>query len=326
MYSLIFSILRSLTWWAYLGLAALIGYWTYSGYENLVAQQAAAERAISSGLPPQLGVGRYAPDRVTNPMEEVHLRGIIRADLGVGQVGDGAGARPFIVLDDETGRGALVALVFASGGSDVALSEFVATSDATGRVTVTGFERSLNSAEVRGQLSVRGERREAYLVEPYLGDRAQALRDRASRDMPFIYVGAAVTLLLGLIAAWRFRRWRRRFTLRRLAPAPIKPPRAGRSMRQTASRDRPSAAPSPWSPPSAGASPVVAQARPAAAAINTLVADEKTVAAMINTAPAFKSVFPGGGSAFRFKTADEIIRERFGTLSVLSKPTDAPKR
>jgi len=31
----------------------------------------------------------------------------------------------------------------------------------------------------------------------------------------------------------------------------------------------------------------------------------------------YKSVFPGGGSGFRFKTADQIIREAFGTLSTL---------
>ena len=328
MYSLIISVLRSLTWWAYLGLAVLIGYWTYSGYEGLVAQQAAAERAILSGLPPQLAVGSYAPDRAANPLAEVHLRGIIRADLGIGQIGEPESGTPFIVLDDETGRGALVAVVFTGASRDAALSEFVATSDATGRVTVTGFERSLNRSDVRGQLLVRGEMREVYLVEPYLGEREQALLDRADRDLPLIYAGAAVTLMIGLTAAWRYRRWRNRVVRLRLGPAadPIGP-RADRSWRQMETNRNPSSsATSPWGAPAAATPPAVPQARPDPTAIVPLVADEKTVAAMINTAPAFKSVFPGGGSAFRFKTADEIIRERFGTLSVLSKPTDTSLR
>jgi hypothetical protein len=35
--------------------------------------------------------------------------------------------------------------------------------------------------------------------------------------------------------------------------------------------------------------------------------------------PVFKSVFPGGGSAFRYKTADQIVLQYFGTLSMLNK-------
>lgn len=72
--------------------------------------------------------------------------------------------------------------------------------------------------------------------------------------------------------------------------------------------------------------PAVPQARPDTTAIRNLVADEKTSAAMINAVPAFTGVFPVGRSAVRFRTADEIIRDKFGTLSVLSKPTDTRPR
>ncbi len=84
MYSLFFSLFRILTWWAYLGLAAMVGTLTYNGYQIYAAKQVAAEQGIRAGLPPQIGVGSFDPYTVQNPLDEAHLRGVIRADLGVG--------------------------------------------------------------------------------------------------------------------------------------------------------------------------------------------------------------------------------------------------
>ncbi len=237
-----------------------------------------------------------------------------------GLIGDGALRKPYIVLEDEKGGGPLVALVFTL---DEESAQFVATSDATGRVDLLGFERRTDQSAVRGQLILKNLTRDVYLIDPYLGNLEAELRTRADRDGVFVLIGAALTAFLGLVAALGFRRWRRRVANVRPTPNRAQQSRSDEAAAQPKPvRDRSRVTQTPWGVPPSWSPSQARAGNNGMAPAGRLVPDEKTVAEVVGTASSFKSVFPGSGSGFRSKTANEIIRISFGTLSGAATPKD----
>lgn len=299
MYRLILGFLRLLPWWGYAIIAVGLGSLVLGQYQTFQARLSAAEIAILEGPPEVRPVAAINRRLLQDPLQEMRVQGRIRADLGIGQL-EGSVTKSYIVLEGWDQTGPLLAVMFVGAQAQGALPDLVATSDGQGRVIASGFRRTLDWSEVSGQLRLKGIRREVLLMEAMIGDRATALRTRASRDLPFLYVISGLAVLSGLTAVFRFGTWRSR-----------------RAMRST----RPHATPAQVAP-----QPAVAQAPTSPWTTGTITRAatfEDPPGDPIPQTPPFESVFPGGGSGFRFKSADEIIRDTFGSVSTLDRPKDA---
>lgn len=309
MYRLIFGVLGLLPWWVYAALSVMLASSAFNLWENNQQDAARAEIAVLEGPPPVQKVddldGRMRADRFA----DVRVAGFLRADLGIGRI-EGTVPKSYVVLGGTDPDSVVLAVMFVGTEDQNGLSDLIATADDAGLVVASGFRRTLDRAEVAGQLRLKGVRQEVVLIEAIVGGRAAALRDRATSDLWFVYVVAGLALICAVTAYVRRSRkvQRRRTTGRPARPAPVSQPAPtprATAKPQPKPQSQPKAAPWGGRPPQAA--PAVSRTREAAPD-------------PMNDLPPFESVFPGGGSGFRFKTADEIIRETFGTVSRLSPP------
>lgn len=304
MIRLVMAILSVLPWWAYALIALSLGNLALDQHGQYKSRVMAAEQAILEGPPAARTTTAMDTRLRSGPFQEMQVTGNIRADLGVGQI-EGTVPKSYIVLDAPERTGPVVAVMFVGRAKQDGLADLVAASNDLGRVTAQGFRRTLDWSTVSGQLRLKGVRREVVVMEAIVGDRATALRAKAEGDLPFIYVIGGLAALSGLVAYLRYSKWR------------------GRRAAQ-----RPRMAPRPAPQPAAGATPPVAAATQQASPWATGTRTSSTTfadppAASESPLPEFESVFPGGGSGFRFKTADEIIRQSFGTVSTLDRAKGA---
>jgi len=314
MYRLLFSLLWVLPWWMYAALSVTLASSVFGLWTNAQDQTAAAEIAIAQGPPRIQKVddfdGRLRADRLA----DVRVAGLIRADLGIGRI-EGTVPKSYLVLDGAGQDGVVLAVLFVGSDDQAGLTDLIGTADASGLVIANGFRRVSDRAAIAGQLRLKGIDREVAVIEAIVGDRAAALRGKASTDFYFAYVIGALAVFFGFIAYIRKSRKRKRRAAER--------PRAA-AVQQTARAEAPKpAAPkahtsrAPWGGPQK-APPNETQAAPEPSRHSERTPD-LAPDAPVPIAP-FESVFPGGGSGFRFKTADEIIRETFGKVSHLSDP------
>lgn len=310
MFRLIFGILSILPWWAYLAASLFLGGTAFTVWQETEIRAADAEAEILGGPPTPLKVGDYFGYAQNSPFEEVRLAGVIRADLGVGQV-EGTVPKTYVVLDSADRDGPLVAVMFVGSDDQEGLNALISEANENGFVIAGGFARRLDWADVSGQLRVKGVRREVLLIEAMVNDRATELRDKAQKDLPVVFVMAGLAAAAALMAYLRFAKWRKRRGAYALRPTPAPVQASANPPALPAAQTG-----SPW-----GASaPPPSPSRPPAPPKRREPDPAEEQAAV--EAPAFESVFPGGGSGFRFKTADEIIRETFGTVSRLDRPQE----
>ena len=150
-------------------------------------------------------------------------------------------------------------------------------------------------------------------VEPYFGDRETAIAGEVQDAQRSVTIAMGVTALFTLLAVWRFVRWRNRRAakLARRATKTHQPimPQDLEAPVQTQAPSRPAKPSNPWG----GAQQQSPKQSPISAASPMRTpAPEPDLPIEYST---FQSVFSGGGSGFRFKTSDEIVRENFGTLT-----------
>ncbi|WP_375282335.1 hypothetical protein [Pseudooctadecabacter sp.] len=311
MIRLAIAILSFLPWWAYALIALGLGNLALDQHASYQSRVRAAERAILAGPPPARTTTAMDTRLRSDPFQEMQVTGNIRADLGLGQI-EGAVPKSYIVLDAPERTGPVVAVMFVGTAKQAGLPDLVAASNDVGRVTASGFRRTLDWSTVSGQLRLQGVRREVVLMEAIVGDRAAALRGKAQADLPFIYVIGGLAALSGFVAYLRYSKWRGRRAAKRPRAAPTQVP-------------QPAAAATPPGPASSPPRPAaVPQASPWATGTrttSTTFADPPEDPE--SPLPEFESVFPGGGSGFRFKSADEIIRQSFGTVSTLDRAKGA---
>lgn len=309
MYRLIFSLLSILPWWAYAAIAVALGSATFNLWNGHQASVLAAERAVLAGPPPVQKLDDLDARLRTETFAEMHVAGLVRADLGVGRL-DGATPKTFIVLDGANASGPVLAVLFVGTDNQAGLSDLIATADPSGLVVASGFRRTLDRAEVAGQLRIKGIRREVVLMEAMVGNRADVLRARGGRDLPFVILVGGLAALSAFVAYWRYpgRAGRPSRQGRRAVPATPPPPQAPKDAVSQSPRYEPwGAKPAPSRASAATGTAAKASRRPQADAAPPVL-------------PEFKSVFPGGAGQFRFKTADQIIRETFGTVTTLGSP------
>lgn len=316
MIRLIYTILFRLPWWGYALLAVVLGNITFGMWQSYETRTAEAEIAILQGPPAVTKVGEFNPRLRDVPFQEMRIAGFIRADLGVGRL-EGTVPKSYLVLDSVNRAGPLIAVLFVGSDDQAGLPDLVATANANGLVTASGFRRTLDRAGVSGQLRLQGVRREVLLMEAMVGDRTEVLREKGATDLPFLIFFAVLTAAAVLRALYgrntsrkrKAPRFRKRTNLQAAVPKPAKtasnkPMPTGRANTTT-----PWGNVAPTATPAPTPAPFPKQGRPV------------TTTPPVPAEPAFKSVFPGGGSGFRFKSADEIIRQSFGTLSTLTPPT-----
>jgi len=311
MIRLAIAILSFLPWWAYALIALSLGNLALDQHAGYQSRVMAAERAILAGPPPARTTTAMDTRLRSDPFQEMQVIGNIRADLGVGQI-EGTVPKSYIVLDAPERTGPVVAVMFVGSAKQAGLADLVAGSNDLGRVTAQGFRRTLDWSTVSGQLRLQGVRREVVLMEAIVGNRATALRDEASGDLPFIYVLGGLAAVSGLVAYLRYSKWRGRRAAKRPRPTPTQVPNPAPQSATAATPFVPAASPSrPAAVPQA--SPWATGTRTTSTTFADPPVDPES------PLPEFESVFPGGGSGFRFKTADEIIRQSFGTVSTLDR-------
>ena len=301
---------RLIPWWIYAIAAITLAPLAVEEFDAYQQARWDQTDALIDGPPPAAKVTAFSPGLDAGPLDEVVVTGSLRADLGILDLtGDGVDYRA-VVMGEPTGP--IIAILMTAAESDRLLTEIVGAADGAGRVTVRGFLTDLKRNDILFELDRSGLRgRAVHIVRPYTGDRAAALQGQVQDVLFGLLLLAGFTLLFALIAAWRFRQWRKRRAARRNPGI-----RQARPSRRPARDAATFADPSPWE--AAATTPVPLDAPP-----ELPVEGDETLARALDVrppegVPEFQSVFPGGGSGFRFKTADEIIRQSFGTLTALA--------
>lgn len=281
-----------------------------------------SERALADvlGPPTPAKLSAFDPRRDAGPLDEIAVSGLLRADVGlIALPGDGTDHR--VVFMGGQGAAPLIAILLDGARAEDTLTQIVDGSDSAGRIILRGFVTSERRGDIQLQLDRVGlDARPLYVVDPYVGDRGAALDGKVQDALIFACVFAGIVAACFALAVWRFRRWRKRRVARRAArQVNVSPPAQNSSTtpppRGEASRPPRTRAPkSPWGGAIDAPSESVFEGTPP-------IPDDPPPldpSVLPKQERAFESVFPGGGSGFRFKTADEIIRQSFGTVTLLS--------
>ncbi|SLN28895.1 hypothetical protein [Pseudooctadecabacter jejudonensis] len=295
-------------WWMFAVAAALFASVTAEMVEDHLTLRAIVERTLREGPPPVADLADV-PLRGSSQLMEMHVQGQLRPDVGVLNYMDANRGHQFVLLDDPN---ATVVLALAAPNAEAAdmITEIVDRASRDGTVTVQGLRTFDGVESALHSVRTAGVPKSVILMHPFRGSREDALKAHLFDDMMAPVISGIMTVVLGLLAVWKFRRWRRRRAVRRAAQVP-------QNARETPQgKSFPSPRPAPPPRTGQGGSPWAS----GVATTSATFADPEPARPTPNT---FESVFPGGGSGFRFKSADEIIRETFGTVSTLERSKDA---
>lgn len=333
-----------LNWTIYLGLAAVCGFLAFATLDEYRANLVEANaRTSETALSPTLLSEWTLSD--LNARNEVAVEGIFFTGLPQGNFERSGVQRGYILLVDDLGREVKAALVVDPAELPRLIRQM--TSQGTGEavaVTVGGtLDRTLLSENaLAAELEAFGlpMADDVIIIEPFLGSRAGAIFDDAEQTFQDVAMFAGLAAILAILGLGKFGvdmgKGRRSSATQSQMSA-----REVQAQRETKEREKkiPSkkALPtgnttSPWdsfSPQDSNIEPenntrMVKPQSPQAqiASRGKPLPKRSTRPIEADTPPLepeYKSVFPGGGSAFRFKTADQIIRQAFGTLSTLTK-------
>ena len=315
MYRLLF---RFMPWWGFAFIAFSFGSAAVPRLEEYRATQSDKFFALNEGPPAVVDIANFDPNRDIGYFDEVHINGQILANWNILRFGGEGTDYDGIVLGNNNGL-PMAVLMFESETSGQTINQLISGATNENRVSVQGFMTNVRRTEVERQLTRQGySGRNALVIEPYFENRADVIAEKVDSAKSAFFITAGATLLFALLAVWRFRRWRKRRAAKKTKGA-TKPVRAQSaqptSTSAPAGKSQPSAkTANPWG---GKQKPKPQSQTPAAKpALRPKPTPEPELAV---GKPEFKSVFPGGGSGFRFKTTDEIVREYFGTLTNLSQ-------
>lgn len=319
-----------LPWFLYLIVAGIIGLSALTTLDTYRIERNLNEVQIAAGAPPSVPLSTWNPQSDVSSYGEVLVEGLYFDELPVGDFSVMGSERRFIVLPDEVGKEVKAVLVVRS--SDYyALRRYLVdqNSGENYEVTVGG---ELNTSTVwAGQINLalndlavpRSEN--LLVIEPFIGDRVRFLSGRADSTRDTSEILATLAALFAAYAGVRFLMTRGR-SRRKAAPRRTRAERRTREAQSTHPSPTAKPNPSPWGTSQPRPSQITDEttkngpikgAKKTGPLIDGLLSESE-----IPLEPKFKSVFPGGGSAFRFKSSDEIIRQYFGTLAILNKVKD----
>lgn len=327
-----------LNWTIYIAIAGVVGYFAYTAYEDyrfnvleagLRTQEAAPRSALLSQFS-ERDIGAY---------DEVLVEGLYFSALPQGEFENSGSTRGYIMLADDRGQEVKAALVLRTGDLARLQRQLAAQGDGDAIAVTVGGTLIRNTGwedTIRNQMLLRGlpAGDELVVIEPFLGSRAAALIADAEQSFEVVIVlgvlaGVMAALGLGQFGLGMGDGRRSSATQSQMSARDVL---AQRQAKAPSQKTVPSSSVSPWdsfdpqdsniAPPS-NSSIQKARAPAGRKAVSgkpvPTRSSKPAVTGVLPPEPAYKSVFPGGGSAFRFKTADEIIRQSFGTLSTLNK-------
>ena len=351
---LLFQFFR-LHWAIFFGLALGVGYLGYQEYQTAELNFARASERIAQGAPDATPLSKWNATTDVDADGEVNVQGLYFPGLQSGSIDPFGPRRAFIMLADDLGREVKAVLVVHPNDLPQLQSE-LAQQGRGDRIPVTvngAFSQSAEWADlIWTELFVMDVPRadDVVILEPYLGSRAAAINEEAENSLLvaigiaviagfFALVAVAKLLFGGKSAATQSQRSAKAVHAAREAKTPSQkaPPTKAPTNKTLPNKTPPNngaPAASPWGSfqpqPRAGGpakpSPSKGMVKPQSEA--QLKAKKKprqsTKTSEEEPQPDFKSVFPGGGSSFRYKSADQIIRQSFGTFSApkLSKHED----
>jgi len=311
---------RFMPWWGFAFIAFNLGSISIPFFEEYRTAQSDSFFALNEGPPAIVDLTNFNPNRDIGYFDEVHINGQILANWNILRFGGEGADYDGIVLGNDDGL-PMAVLMFESETSGQAISQLISGATNDNRISVQGFITNVRRSDVERQLTRQGySGRNALVIEPYFENRTTVIADKVDTARFSLLVSAGATLLFALLAVWRFRSWRKRRAAKK-SPNATKPataqPAQPISNSVPADKPQPSAKTSnPWGgkqKPKPQSQTSTAQPTP-----GPKPAAEPEPELTVATSE-FQSVFPGGGSGFRFKTADEIVREYFGTLTRLSQ-------
>lgn len=326
-----------LPWIIYFAVAGAVGYFAYLEYENYRFNVFEAEFNVVAGVPDPTPLSEWDMSSDVTLNDELNIQGLYFSELSQGSFTPLGTEKAFILLADERGREIKVALVVRP--AEISTLRRSLEDQGTGNsipVTVNGFlirnriwAESMESALTRMNIP-RADN--FVLIEPILGHRETFIHRRAEDSIGSALVLGALAGALAFYGVIRFLISLGGARKTTTAQAANRKRAAGRSKQPTQKPvpAKKSAEASPWGtfkpqddniarPPAIppNQAPDV-RPKPATSPASAKRLSPPTLprgTAAMPTAPDFKSVFPGGGSSFKFKTADQIIRQSFGTLS-----------
>jgi hypothetical protein len=321
-----------LNWAIYFIFAFGAGYLANQEYETYLSNIVAAELQVADGPPDPSPLSKWDGYTDVSANDEVNVEGVYFPALDQGSFDPLGFERGFILLADDQGREIKAVLVVQP--DDIGLLERQLAAQGTGERIPVVVNGMLNqSSEWAGliwtELFVMDipSSDDLVVIEPYLGNRAAVIFSAAEKTFGVVVIFGGFAAGLVLLALLNFRtRGNSSATQSQMSGRGAL---AARQKKQPSQRSLPSnGAPetSPW-----GTSDGQAGTTPPPAPANARVQSQANVRAKsqqnsasphlkiaeLEVQPLFTSVFPGGGSSFRFKSADEIIRQSFGTLSTL---------
>ena len=328
-----------LPWIVYLAIAGPLGYFAYLEFEEYRFNVFEAEFHVAAGVPDPTPLSKW--DRLTDVTvnDELNVQGLYFTQLASGTFDPIGLEQGYILLADDQGREIKAAIVVDP--SDLPSVERELASQGTGEavaVTVNGL--LIRNSDWSGTLGRTLDQAnipradDFFLIEPIQGNREFFIYQRAEESIGAPLVLGALAGLLALYGVIRFL-----FSLfgssKRSKVQAKNRARAEKQAKQPTRKALPtkkSAEASPWGTfapidGNASAPPLIPASQspdvwPKPATQGTPVSPPAVPASEtgIPLEPEFVSVFPGGGSGFQFKTADQIIRQTFGTLSSLTPP------
>lgn len=328
-FKLIFLPFR-LNWLFTLAFALGLGYLAYLSFQTYVGNWNEARFQVREGAPDPTLLSKWSAATDVGTNNEVNVQGIYFTAIAQGSFDPVGMQRWFIPLADDRGREVKAVLVVREEDL-VRLQRQLAAQGSGDRIPVT-VNGTLNQSsnwedliwiELFGMDVPSSE--DLVVIEPFIGARSNTIYDRAEQSFGMVVIFGALAALFGFVAVVKvlFALVRGRKSSATQSQMSGREAMAARQSKQPSRKSLPkSDAPqaSPWG----GFEP---QAR---ASTQALLPEKskKTVPAKtqrkpeirpskeeIPPQPAFKSVFPGGASGFRFKSSDEIIRQSFGSLS-----------
>jgi hypothetical protein len=324
-----FLLLFRLNCMIYLSLALGAGYFASQEYQSYSANIVNAKFHMAEGPPDPVPLSKWNASFDIFANGEVNLEGVYLPSLEQGRF-DLFGVKwGFILLADEKVGGVSAVLVVRS--NYIGLIERQLVVQGSGEripVTVNGtLNQSSEFADlIWRELSVMDITISDNLVviEPFIGNRAELIYSAAEESINSVIIFGFLACFLVLLALVKFRIKRKssakpsQVFFREALAAGQEDPRSQRSAPSNGL-----SVTSPWeiSEQQAGPLPSIVNNRFKSQNILTPACLHITE---LEAQPSFVSVFPGGGSSFRFKSADEIILQSFGTLSTLKplKPYD----
>ncbi|MCF2905712.1 hypothetical protein L0666_12005 [Octadecabacter sp. CECT 8868] len=311
--------LFKLPWVVYIALAIWVGSLAYSEYENHLFARLEAENQGSDNVPAATRLSDWTPQDVTS-YGEVHIEGLYFSDLPIGQIDVGGSERLFVLLADDEGQGVAAVLV-VEPDSLQQLERYLAAQTTGENISVAiNGQLSRNqvwAADVDAGLARMGVPRSTgvLVIEPFMGNRRGYIFERADETMAVAVALAGIAAFLALIGGLRMFLGKADAAKRNAAQAKNRE-RAAAQAQQPSQKASPVSQPtevSPWGTfkPQGTTAIAATTQRPSPRPSKP---DDVDIAVELP----FESVFPGGGSGFRFKTTDEIIRQSFGTLSTLT--------